>query len=217
MFPLNNIFLFNYLYVTCNQRNYLDTRTHPEFDFRGRSCRTNRYEFLFCDKADDDVVVLVQDVMARIHDELDEVVEVLVMRKGLEYVGPKRGEPNNQHERLFSVKVGEGGDGNLLHRGSDRRTESHLLLCGRIVDDRVPAMTVLLPRTSQHVPPGNSVAFLHWGIPNDDERKGLVERVRPSNLHHVLDSNHLLFFSLFAASFSALDFCVLYLFFVPCV
>jgi hypothetical protein len=132
--------------------------------------------------------------MARIHDELDEVVEVLVMRKGLEYMGPNTGEPNNQHEWFFSVEVGEGGDGNLLHRGLDRRTESHLLLCGRIVDDRVPATTGLLPRTSQHVPPGNLVAFLHWGVPNDDERKGLAKRVRPSNLHHVLDSNHLLFF-----------------------
>jgi hypothetical protein len=190
----------------------------PEFDFCGRSCRTNRYEVLFCDEVDDDVVVLVQDVMARIHDELDEVVEVLVMRKGLEYVGPNKGGPNNQHERFFSVKVGEGGDGNLLHSGSDRRTESHLLLCGRIVNDRVPATTVLLPRTSQHVPPGNLVAFLHWGIPNDDERKGLVERVRPGNLHHVLNSNHLFFFAVLLPSSSALDFCVLlYLFFVPCV
>jgi hypothetical protein len=94
------IFYLIFLYVTYNQRNYLDTnRTRPEFDFRGRSCRTNRYEVLFCDKADDDVVVLVQDVMARIHDELDEVVEVLVMRKGLEYVGPNRGEPNKQPTR----------------------------------------------------------------------------------------------------------------------
>jgi hypothetical protein len=121
------------------------------------------------------------------------------MRKGLEDMGPNQGEPNNQDERFLSVEVGEGGDGNLIHRGSDSQTESHLLLWGRIVDDRVPATTGLLPRTTQHVPPGNSVAFLHWGIPNNDERKGLVERVRHSNLHHVLNSNHLLFFSLFAA------------------
>jgi hypothetical protein len=110
--------------------------------------------------------------------QLDEVVEVLVMRKSLKDMGPNKGEHNNQHERFLSVEVGEGDDGHLLHRGSDHQTESHLLLCGRIVDDRVPATTRLLPRTSQHVPPGNLVAFLHWGIPNDDKRKGLVEQVR---------------------------------------
>ena len=59
------------------------------------------------------------------------------------------------------------------------------------------------------VPPGNSVAFLHWGIPNDDEGKRLVQRVRPGNLHHVLDSNHLLFFCCLLLSFSAVNFCVL--------
>jgi hypothetical protein len=31
--------------------------------------------------------------MARIHDELDEVVEVLVMRKGLEYMGLTKANP----------------------------------------------------------------------------------------------------------------------------
>jgi hypothetical protein len=49
--------------------NYLDTRTRPIFDFCGRSYCTDRYEALFRDEADNDVVVLVQDVMARIHDE----------------------------------------------------------------------------------------------------------------------------------------------------
>jgi hypothetical protein len=104
IFRLKNKSLFRYLYVTCNQRNYLDTRT-PEFDFRGGSCRIGLYEALFRDKVDDNVVVLVQDLMACIHDKLDEVVEVHVMRKGLKDMGPNKGEPNNQHEWFLSVEV----------------------------------------------------------------------------------------------------------------
>lgn len=88
---LFNKSLFRYLDVTCNQCNYLDTRTRPEFDFCGQSCRTGRYEALFRNEADDDVVVLLQNAMACIHDKLDKVVKVLVTQKGLYDMGPIKG------------------------------------------------------------------------------------------------------------------------------
>jgi hypothetical protein len=82
-------------------------------------------------------------IMARIHDELDKVVKVFTMRKGLEDMGPKEGKPDNQHERFLGIKVGEGGD------SSDRQTESRLLPGGRIVDDRVPVSTYIAHASRQ--------------------------------------------------------------------
>ena len=187
--------------------------TRPELYFRPYFRRTDWYKALLRDEADDVGVVVVQDDMARIHDELDEVVEVFATRKGVEDMGPKEGKANNQHERLLGVEVGEGGDRDLLHRGSDRGTESRLLPGGRIVNVGVPVMVPLLavlPDT-EDVPPSNSVTFLDRGIPNNDERKGLVGRVHSDHLHHVLDLNHPFAFPSF------LYCCVpFYSFVVPC-
>ena len=71
--------------------------------------RTNWREVLLCSQANNHIVVRVQDVMAHVHDELDEVIEVFAMRKDLENTGPQKGEGDNQREAFFPVlELGEG-------------------------------------------------------------------------------------------------------------
>jgi hypothetical protein len=58
--------LLSVIYVVCSMQLCLVSLTN----FGSRFRRTNRYEALLRGKADDDGVV--QDVMARIHDELEQ-------------------------------------------------------------------------------------------------------------------------------------------------
>ena len=74
---------------------------------------------------------------------LNEVIKVFAMWKGLDDMGAKEGEANNQRERLLGVEVEEGGDRDLLHHGSDRQTESRLLLGRRIAEERVLVLAMI--------------------------------------------------------------------------
>jgi hypothetical protein len=175
---------------------------------RRRRSRTDRCETLLPhEESDRAVVPRIQHAMARIRDEIHPVCHTFRTRKGLEKSGLEKSgslvrEFDHHCQRFVAVEVWKVGNSELLHRGSDRRTQCSLLHCGRIFDER-DRMMIRLSQHTEQVPPAHFVWFLHRRLPNDHKGKGPV---RPVYLHHIYHCHHFCFSLL--SSWSLIDCCV---------
>jgi hypothetical protein len=157
-------------------------------DLRPRSnVGTNGREGLLSGQLDNDGVVLVKYLVARVHEELYHVVQVLAMRKGLD--GANRMGTEELHLNKKRTTCREVGDVSrepqLSQRGLHRSPVAGLVSGGGVVEVGA-ARTVAMgaPSTQEETPPGDSHAPLDRRVPDHREGEGGRGGGGSDKLHH---------------------------------
>jgi hypothetical protein len=157
-------------------------------DLRPRSnIGTNRREGLLSGQLDNRSVVLVEYLVARVHEELYHVVQVLATRKGLDGANRMGTEELHLNKKGTTCrKVGEVSREPQLSQRSLHRSAVAGLISGGGVIEVGAAGTVAMgaPSTQEETPPGDSHAPLDRRVPDHREGEGGRGHGGSDKLHH---------------------------------